>query len=104
MIAGAKAGRDAAPIRFVQVGSASAPNITLPSAALRSSAITLMGSGIGSIPIDRIVSAIGELMHAIAPGGLEIRAKAVPLSEVEQAWLVDDSARRTVFTVNSPIY
>jgi NADPH:quinone reductase-like Zn-dependent oxidoreductase len=104
MIAGAKAGRDAAPIRFVQVGSASAPNITLPSAALRSSAITLMGSGIGSIPIGRFVSAIGELLHATAPGGFEIRAKPVPLSEVEQAWPHDDSARRTVFTVNSPIY
>ena len=100
MIAGAKAGRDAVPIRFVQVGSASAPNITLPSAALRSSAITLMGSGIGSIPIDRFVNAIGELMHATVPGGFEIRAKSVPLSEVEQAWPVDDSARRTVFTVN----
>ena len=103
LIAGAKAGRDAAPIRFVQVGSASAANISLPSAALRSSAITLMGSGIGSILIDRFVSAIGELMHATAPGGFEIRAKSVPLSEVEQAWPHDDSARRTVFTVNSPI-
>ncbi len=104
LTAGAKAGRDAAPIRFVQVGSASAPDITLPSAALRSSAITLMGSGIGSIPIERFVSAIGELMHAAAPGGFKIRTKAVPRSEVEQAWLNDDSARRTVFTVGSPIY
>ena len=101
---GAKAGRDAAPIRFVQVGPASAPNVTLPSAALRSSAIALMGSGIGAIPLDRFVSAIAELLHATAPGGFEIRAKPVPLSEVEQAWPHDDSARRTVFTVNSPIY
>jgi hypothetical protein len=44
-----------------------------------------MGSGIGSIPIDRFVNAIGELLHATAPGGFEIRAKPVPLSEVEQA-------------------
>jgi len=42
----------------------SAPNIALPSAALRSSAIALMGSGIGSIPIDRIVKSIEDLMQA----------------------------------------
>ena len=52
LIAGAKAGQDAVPIRFVQVGSASGSDITLPSAVLRSSAIELMGSGIGSIPLD----------------------------------------------------
>ncbi len=50
LTAAAKAGKDAVPIRFVQVGAVSGPNIALPSAALRSSAITLMGSGIGSIP------------------------------------------------------
>ena len=50
LIAGAKAGKEAAPIRFVQVGSVSGADIALPSAALRSSAIVLMGSGIGSIP------------------------------------------------------
>jgi hypothetical protein len=103
MIAGAKAGRDAAPTQFIQVGAAGAPNITLPSAALRSSATTLMGNGIGSIPIDRFARAISELLHATATGGFEIGAKPVPLSEVEQAWPHDDSARRTVFTVNSPI-
>jgi NADPH:quinone reductase-like Zn-dependent oxidoreductase len=41
LIAGAKAGKDAVPIRFVQIGSITGPNITLPSAALRSSAIEL---------------------------------------------------------------
>lgn len=44
VIAGTKAGKAAVPIRFVQIGSMSAPDISLPSAALRSSALTLMGS------------------------------------------------------------
>ena len=34
LIAGAKAGNEAVPIRFVQIGSVSGPDITLPSAAL----------------------------------------------------------------------
>ncbi len=101
LIAAAKAGADAVPIRFVQGGSASGSDITLPSAVLRSSAIELMGSGIGSIALDCFVRCIGELLHAAVPGGFQIAAKAVPLSEVEQAWPNDDSTRRTVFTVDA---
>lgn len=100
LIAAAKAGRDAVPIRFVQIGSTSSQDITLPSAVLRSSAIELMGSGIGSIPLDRIVSAISELLQATGPAGLQIDTTPVPLPDVERAWREDDSRRRTVFTVN----
>jgi NADPH:quinone reductase-like Zn-dependent oxidoreductase len=100
LIAGAKAGQDGVPIRFVQIGSASAPEITLPSAVLRSSAIELMGSGIGSVPLDRLVCCVDALLLATVPGGFKIAAKPVPLSEVEQAWPRDDSTRRTVFTAD----
>jgi NADPH:quinone reductase-like Zn-dependent oxidoreductase len=99
IIAGAKAGKDAVPIRFVHIGSVSAPNITLPSAALRSSAITLMGSGIGSIPVDRIVKSIDDLMKATTPGGFVIETKTFPLSEVEQVWAAANSMPRSVFQI-----
>jgi NADPH:quinone reductase-like Zn-dependent oxidoreductase len=99
IMAGAKAGKDNVPIRFVHIGSVSAPNITLPSAALRSSAIALMGSGIGSIPIDSIVRCIGELMLAAVPGGFEIATTTYPLSEVERVWDVPNSMPRTVFEI-----
>ena len=102
LIAAAKAGQEAVPIRFVQIGAVSGPDITLPSAALRSSAIVLMGSGIGSIPFDRFVHAIDGLLRAAAPAGFKIATTPVPLSDVEQAWPRDDSARRTVFTIGAP--
>jgi NADPH:quinone reductase-like Zn-dependent oxidoreductase len=101
LIAGAKAGQEAAPIRFVQIGAVSGPDITLPSAVLRSSAIVLMGSGIGSIKLDRFVRAIDGVLRATVPAGLKIGFNPVPLSDVEQAWPLDDSARRTVFTVGA---
>src|SRR4029079_16041988 len=72
LTAGAKAGPDAVPIRFVQIGSASGADITLPSAVLRSSAIELMGSGIGSISLDRLINAAGGLLRAAVPGGFKI--------------------------------
>lgn len=97
LIAAAKAGAEAVPIRFVQIGAASAPNITLPSAVLRSSAIELMGSGLNSLPRECFINAIGGVLQAALPGNFQIAAKSVPLSEVELAWSKDDSKRRTVF-------
>jgi NADPH:quinone reductase-like Zn-dependent oxidoreductase len=102
LIAGAKAGRDAVPIRFVQIGAVSGTDITLPAAVLRSSAIALMGSGIGSIPLDRMLHAIEALLHATVQAGFQIRTSAVPLSDIERAWCHDDSTQRTVFTMDTP--
>jgi hypothetical protein len=99
IIAGAKAGQDAVPIRFVHVGSVSAPDITLPGAALRSSAMQLMGSGIGSIPVDRLMKSIDDLMQATLPGRFEIATKTVQLSAVEEAWSTEGNMPRVVFKV-----
>lgn len=99
LIAAAKAGKDAVPIRYVQIGSISGPDINLPSAVLRSSAITLMGSGIGSIAFDRLVNATAELLRATVPGNFKIASKTALLADVETAWPLDDGNRRTVFEV-----
>lgn len=99
LIAGAKAGPDAMPIRFVQVGSMSGSNIALPSAVLRSSAIDLMGSGIGSITLSRLVRSIEGVLRAAGPNGFRIATRIVPLSQIEQAWLDDDNSQRTVVTM-----
>ena len=102
IVAGAKVGAEAVPIRYVQIGSVSAADITLPSAALRSSAIVLMGSGIGSIPFDRLVQAIDGVLRATRRAGFKIAVNPMPLSEVERAWMLNDSVGRTVFTVETP--
>jgi len=100
IIAAAKAGEEAVPIRFVQIGSVSAPNITLPSAALRSSAIELMGSGIGSIPMERLVKSIEDLLQATVPAKFEIATKTFPLSDVETVWNTAGNTPRAVFQVS----
>jgi NADPH:quinone reductase-like Zn-dependent oxidoreductase len=99
LIAAAKAGPDAVPIRFVQIGAVSGSDITLPSAVLRSSAIELMGSGIGSIPLDRLIKATSDLLQATIPAGFRIATNPMPLQKVEQAWALNDSSRRTVLTI-----
>lgn len=97
LIAGAKATDVCEPIRFVQVGSASGMDIALPSAVLRAAPIELMGSGIGSVPLSRLIDAVGKLLRATTRGGFKIATRSVPLSKVATAWHDDDSAGRTVF-------
>jgi NADPH:quinone reductase-like Zn-dependent oxidoreductase len=99
LIAAAKAGADGVPIRFIQVGAASASSISLPNAVLRSSAIQLMGSGIGSVPFNRLLKVIKSVLQASVPGGFEIATTTVPLSEVTIAWSTETSQTRTVFLV-----
>jgi NADPH:quinone reductase-like Zn-dependent oxidoreductase len=99
IMAAAKAGKDAVPIRFVQIGALSGGDIVLPSAALRSSALVLMGSGIGSIPLKGLLGAIRDVLQAVVPGKLRIETKVVPLAEVEDTWNKDSGNSRVVFVV-----
>jgi len=56
-----------------------------------------MGSGIGSIPVDRILKSIDDLFKATVPGGFAIEIKTFPLSEVERVWAAANGASRAVF-------
>ena len=98
LIAAAKVG-NAAPVRFVLIGSASGETIALPSGALRSAPIALMGSGLGSVPPDRLLAAIEAALQAAASGGCKIAQEPVPVAQVEQAWTRDAGGRRMVFTL-----
>ena len=100
IVAAARAGKDAVPIRFVQIGASSGGSITLPSAALRSSALVLMGSGMGSIPLNGMVGAIQGVIEAVVPAKLKIKTEIVPLAKVEETWNKDSGRSRVVFVVS----
>src|SRR6266851_3834566 len=100
IVAAAKAGKEAVPIRFVQIGASSGGNISLPSAALRSSALVLMGSGIGSIPLEGMLGAIHGVMQAVVPAKLKIKTEIVPLAKVEETWNKDSGRSRVVFVTS----
>ena len=96
IVAAARFGPDGVPVRYVQIGAASGGNITLPSAALRSSALHLMGSGMGSIPMPRLHAAIADVLAAAPMAGFQVATQSMPLMQVAQAWSIDDSRARTV--------
>lgn len=97
IVAIAKAVDDARPVRFVQVGSSSGGEITLPGAALRSSAIVLMGSGIKSVPLPDLLAAVGHVFAVAVSANLKIATRVLPLADVQTAWSGDGGKRRIVF-------
>jgi NADPH:quinone reductase-like Zn-dependent oxidoreductase len=96
MIAAAKAAPEGVRIRYVEIGSISGRDITLPSAALRSSSLELMGSGIASVPFPKILEAIRGVLQVAPSAGFKTAINTVPLSEVSRAWADEDSNSRVV--------
>ena len=96
IVAAARAGADGVPIRIVQIGAASGADIALPGAALRSSALQLMGSGVGSIPQPRILAAVRGVLEAAPQAGFKVATRTLPLAEVATAWDAGDSRSRIV--------
>jgi NADPH:quinone reductase-like Zn-dependent oxidoreductase len=92
----ARSGAEGAPIRFVQIGSISGGTISLPGPVLRSSSLQLMGSGLGSVPMPRLIKAIGGVLGAAMGSGFKITTEAIPLAEVARAWAAGGSDSRIV--------
>lgn len=99
IVAVAKAVAEAHPVRFVQVGEASREAVELPAAALRSSAIEIMGSGLKSVPLPRLLECIRRTFDLTAQGRLTLPTNVVPLSAVSEYWDAPGKPR-LVFTVS----
>ena len=74
------------PINWIQIGSVAGPTLALPSVALRSTNLRVLGSGQGSVPIAAIVTELPRLADELIAGRITVDALRVPLSEVERAW------------------
>jgi NADPH:quinone reductase-like Zn-dependent oxidoreductase len=76
----------ARPIDWVQIGSVAGPTMSLPSVALRSTNIRVLGSGQGSVPLAQIVVELPRIAEAIATGKILVNALRAPLADVEKKW------------------
>lgn len=102
IVAIAKAVETGRPVRFVHVGGSSGEmSIDLPGAALRSSAIELMGSGLKSVPFAKLLGAIGSVFEAVEPAGLKVATTEVPLSEIAEVWKRAEGKPRVVVRVGA---
>jgi len=85
--------------RLVEVGAMAGSTISLPAAVLRSVDLTLMGSGLGSVPLHQIMNAVPTFFSLAAEGHLSVAVKSVPLAQVEQAWTAVEKGKRIVFSI-----
>ncbi|KVG29625.1 quinone oxidoreductase family protein [Burkholderia diffusa] len=99
LVAAAKATRAGRRLRFVQIGSIGGADVVLPGAVLRATAIELMGSGLGSVSLPRLLASVRGVFGATRPAGLAIATRIVPLSAVGEHWGDADSSVRPVFTM-----
>jgi len=85
--------------RLVEVGESAGKTISLPGATLRSIDLKLMGSGFGSVPVEKIVSAVSTFFDLAAARILQVDVVPVPIKDVESAWTRVEKGRRIVFTL-----
>ena len=74
------------PLTWLEIGAIAGREAAIPAAALRVARLQIVGSGIGSVAGRDFVKEIPMLAEAVAQGAFDIRATAVPLAAVEQAW------------------
>ena len=74
------------PLTWLEIGAIAGPEAAIPAAALRAARLQIVGSGIGSVSGRDFVKELPKLAEAVADGAFDVRAKAVPLAEVEQVW------------------
>lgn len=82
--------------RLVQVGESAGSTISLPAAVLRSTALTILGTG-GIPPREALVNALQQVMAYAADGKLDVATARVPLAAVENEWDRSESGDRRVF-------
>ncbi len=84
---------DASRIRYIQIGNSAGPNITLPAAVLRSSGLELLGSGFGSVSMDKLFASLRGILAAAVKEPFHMKLTTAPLRDVERLWNAAGEAR-----------
>jgi NADPH:quinone reductase-like Zn-dependent oxidoreductase len=86
------------PLAWIEIGSVAGPTAAIPSAALRSTLLQIVGSGQGSVPTRDIVAELPALAAAITDSAFRIDAQPVALADVAAAWSDTGASQRIVIT------
>jgi hypothetical protein len=85
-IANRRFGEDGPEIKYVQIGALAGLEAAVPSGLLRSTRITISGSGAGSVSGAEIKTRIPEVIKLIADGTVDVPFRTFPLSKAGAAW------------------
>ncbi|WP_144764764.1 zinc-binding alcohol dehydrogenase family protein [Curtobacterium sp. 9128] len=90
-----------AHLDWIAIGSTAGQEAPVPSAALRASGLTIVGSGQGSVGTAAFVAELPAIVAAVAEGTIDVTATGVPMRDVTAAWAEHgvDGAGRVVLEV-----
>ncbi|SPM31796.1 quinone oxidoreductase family protein [Mycobacterium terramassiliense] len=71
---------------WIEIGSMAGPGAEILSAALRSTRLQIVGSGIGSVSGDTFREEIPSIAEAVTAGAFDVRTRTAPLSDVTAVW------------------
>ena len=77
---------DAAGTVYAEIGSLAGATAAVPAELLRSGPFRLVGSGAGSVPLERMLAEFPHVIGAIAAGRLDVPYTAFPFARVQDAW------------------
>jgi NADPH:quinone reductase-like Zn-dependent oxidoreductase len=84
-------------MNWIQIGAVAGPTIELPSVALRSANLRLLGTGQGAVPAGVYLAELPSLVDEIDAGTIAVKANSRPLADVEAIWARPDvPGERTV--------
>ena len=89
---------DEHPCVYVEIGASAGAAAALPAALLRSTSITIKGSGAGSAKTSDLIAELPAFMARIADGSIRVPAVTYPLAEVTAAWQDVTRGERVVLT------
>jgi NADPH:quinone reductase-like Zn-dependent oxidoreductase len=92
----------ARPLTWIEVGSVAGATAAIPSAVLRAARLQIVGSGQGSVSASEYLAELPALATAITSGTLRIRARPVPLADVERAWTESAESEQRIVLVPGP--
>ncbi|MFC3228079.1 zinc-binding alcohol dehydrogenase family protein [Marinibaculum pumilum] len=80
-------------LRYVQLGTLAGDEIPLRGDMLRGSGLELLGSGIGSVSVEDLLTGAGELLAASPAAGFAPTFQSLPLDRLADAWNGDPGVR-----------
>jgi NADPH:quinone reductase-like Zn-dependent oxidoreductase len=75
---------------YVQIGALAGSRLSLDASLLRSSNITVMGSGAGSIEPRLLLEELPKILALAAEGEINLPLRVAPLSDVEAEWATSE--------------
>ncbi|WP_018177983.1 quinone oxidoreductase family protein [Jongsikchunia kroppenstedtii] len=87
------------PATYVEVGAMAGATVTLPAALLRSTDVTILGSGLGSFTPAQFLAERPAILQAAVELGLTVDVTTRPAAEIADAWSADLANSRLVLTL-----